>query len=85
MKGAKAVTSFITSLLKFLKGVQDFQGNLKSLRRIQTQSLFSRPVLGLPYAMTVDQGGEQMVSFELYVSFLVMETQFFKFSCVSLL
>lgn len=40
---------------------------------------------GTSYAMTLDQGGEQMVSFELYVSFLVLETQFCKFTCVSLL
>ncbi|RMC07510.1 hypothetical protein DUI87_16984 [Hirundo rustica rustica] len=36
------------------------QGNLKSLQRIQAQSLFSRRVLGLPYAMTLDQGGNKM-------------------------
>lgn len=62
MKRDKAVTSFITLLLKCLKDVQDFQGHLKSLQRIQAQSLFSRQVLGLPYAVTLDQGGEQMVS-----------------------
>lgn len=51
----------------------------------EIQSWVSRPVLWLSYAVTLDRGGDRMVSFEMYVSFLVMKMQFFKFGGGSLL
>lgn len=44
MKGAKAVASFPTLVLKYLKSVKDFQSNLKYLQRNAKLGFTSGPV-----------------------------------------